>query len=98
MIVLPLASTTVAPLGMLTLPAGPTATIRSPSITIVPLSMAPASSPAMVRMRAPVSATVPLGLSARRVRAIEMPLSGGVKPGAPSACGARGNIAAAVAR
>ena len=44
-------------------------------------------------MRAPVIATVPVGLSARTVRASEMPVSGGTKLGASSDAGARRNIA-----
>src|SRR5688572_11573756 len=61
MIVVPAASTTVAPLGIWTLPEGPTAAIRSPVTTIVPRSIT--SSPRMVTSRAFVNATVPRGTS-----------------------------------
>src|ERR1051325_6203777 len=68
MIVLPDASTTVAPRGTLTEPDGPIALIRFFSTTTVPLGIT--SSPFMVINRAFVNAIVPEGFGRGTVIAI----------------------------
>ena len=94
MIVLPAASTVVAPAGIGVEARGPTATMRSPRITTTPSSMMPPSSAAMVTSRAPVIATVPLGFTAACSIARLTPVVGGTKPGAPSARGSAGKSCA----
>ena len=83
-IVLPEASKTCAPSGIVTSAAGPTAVMRFFSTTIVPFSMT--SSPRIVISRAPVSATAPSGTSLTAVKPIGLPSAtgSGNSSGAPS--------------
>ena len=98
MMVLPAASIIVAPCGISTDEAGPTAAILSPTMTMVPSAISPAPSPVIVRIFAPVIATVARGLSALTVRSSDVPEVGGTNFGASLSFGALANIDARLAR